>query len=76
MTITIDSTTKIVEMDGVPCRVWEGETDSGIKVHCYIARVAIDINSPANHVAQFEKELKQRKAPSAVIEALPMRLML
>lgn len=40
MTITIKSTTKMVELNGVPARIWEGETESGIPVHCYITRIA------------------------------------
>ena len=39
MRITIENTTKIVCLNGVHCRVWEGATDSGVKLHCYIPRV-------------------------------------
>jgi len=53
MKIILDSTTQIVELvvDNqharcnrpgciVPARIWEGQTDSGIPVHCYITRIA------------------------------------
>lgn len=80
MKITIVSTTKIVEVKpgipsvGVPARIWEGTTESGIKVHCYITRIAIDKDEP--NAEQFEKELMEQKAPSAEIEAIPGRLIL
>lgn len=32
MKITIESTTQIVEANGVKCRVWEGVTERGVKV--------------------------------------------
>lgn len=80
MKITIESTTKIVVLkpdtmsDGVPARIWEGTTDSGIKVHCFITRIAVDKNEP--NTEQFEKELKEQKTPSAEIISIPGRLIL
>lgn len=59
--------------DGVPARVWEGETESGIKVHAFIPRVAVDKNDDAS---EFEKELQECAAPSAEVEAIPTRLIL
>lgn len=80
MKITIENTSKIVVLkpgnlaDGVPARIWEGKTDSGIKVHCYITRIAIDKDEP--NPEQFEKELHECKAPSAEVEAIPIRLII
>lgn len=39
MKITIESTDKIVYLNGIPARIWEGETASGICVHCFITRI-------------------------------------
>jgi len=74
MKITIESTTKITELNGVPARVWEGQTESGIKVHCYITRVAIDKDEP--RVDEFKNELQEQKVPSAEIEAIPLRMIM
>lgn len=74
MKATIHSTTKIVMVkphplaDGVPARIWEGETESGIKIHCYITRVAIDKNEP--NAAEFEKELQECESPSAELNVI------
>ena len=73
MEIEIESTEKIVELSGVPARVWEGHTKSGIPVHCFITRI-----SPQTHenIEQFKQELKEQKAPSPEIMAYPARLIL
>ena len=74
MKITIESTTKVITLNGIPARIWEGQSESGIKLHCYISRVAIDKNEP--NPEQFEKELSEQRTPSAEIEAIPLRLIL
>jgi hypothetical protein len=57
--ITIESTTKIVTVVQNGCevqsRIWEGVTESGIPVHCYIARIAAPI---AADLRQFDAELQ------------------
>ena len=74
MKITIESTTKVVELNvrgfpsGVPARIWEGVTDSGIPVHCYVTRIAVAYDQDNS---QFERELKECRAPSAGIDAIP-----
>src|SRR5208283_504827 len=41
MKITIENTTILAELNGVPARVWEGKTESGIPVICWITRIAV-----------------------------------
>jgi hypothetical protein len=73
MKIILESTTKIVHLNGVPARIWEGETISGIPVHCYVTRVAVAKDADTT---QFEKELQEHRVPSAEIEAIPLRMIL
>lgn len=73
MKVTIESTTKIIEANGVACRVWEGETDTGIKVTCLIPRIAVKEGEDA---AQFGLELLEQRAPSAELDAWPLRMIL
>ncbi len=73
MTIILISTSKIVELNGVPARVWEGTTASGIPVHAFITRVAVDREADNS---QFEAELKETRAPSADVAAYPLRMVL
>lgn len=76
MKITIENTTKIVELNGVEARVWEGTTDTGIPVHCFITRIAVDINDEAAN-EQFRRELAEQKPPSAAVDAAyPLRMIL
>lgn len=73
MKITIESTEKIIDIEGVPARIWEGQTESGIEVHCFVTRI-----SPQTHdnIEQFEQELKEQKAPSAAVCTYPLSMVL
>jgi hypothetical protein len=74
MKITIESTNKVVKLNGVPAQIWEGETDSGIKVHCFITRIAIDKNEVRTD--EFERELQETRTPTVEIQDIPFRLIL
>lgn len=73
MKITIESTTKIVQANGIPCRVWEGKSESGIEVQCLITRVAVPAGADC---AQFQAELQEHAPPSAAVAAFPLRMIL
>lgn len=73
MKITIESTTKIVNANGIDCRVWEGRTERGVEITCLIPRIAVKNGQDAS---QFEVELQEQRAPSANIEAWPLRMIL
>jgi hypothetical protein len=73
MKIILENTSKIVELNGVPARIWEGKTDSGIPVHAFITRIGVKFDLDTN---QFERELKETKSPSADVAAYPMRMIL
>lgn len=81
MKITIESTDKIVTLktsasslsDGLACRVWEGETESGVKVHCFIPRIAAKDDQD---LTQFEVELKECRPASVDIQHIPLRLII
>jgi hypothetical protein len=77
--ITLSSTTKIVELsaggDKMQARIWEGHTDSGIPVHCYVTRIAVADDGETDH-SQFERELQEHQAPSPAVAAIPLHLIL
>jgi hypothetical protein len=73
MRIQIESTTKIVQLNNVPARIWEGHTESGIPVHCFVTRVAVAEGLPTE---EFDRELQKHAPPSPAIEAIPLRLVL
>ena len=74
MKVTIYSTSHIVDLNGVPARIWEGETESGVKVHCYITRVAIDKDEPRDE--DFKRELQEHAVPSVEVQAIPLRMII
>jgi len=73
MKIIIESTTKIVELNGVPARIWQGKTENNVEIHCFITRIAV---SKAEDTSQFEKELTEHTPPSSAIESYPLRMVL
>lgn len=87
MKITIESTEKIVTLEmwqdargvSIQARVWEGTTESGVPVHCFLTRIAPTVpDTPENRAkfAEFERELKEQRKPSAAVQAIPLRLIL
>lgn len=73
MKLIIEPTSKLVEINGVPARVWEGQTESGIAVHCFVTRVAVPNDADQS---QFQRELSEQRAPSAQVEAIPFRMII
>ena len=79
MKITIESTTKFVELQTqfsrVPARVWEGTTEKGAKVVAFITRIA---SPETENQEDFERELQEtpHTAPSPEVQAFPLRLVL
>ena len=73
MRITIESTSKIVNANGIDCRIWEGFTERGIKVECLIPRIAARADQD---LSQFEAELQECREPSAYAQAFPTRMVL
>jgi len=73
MIITIQNTEKVVTLDGVPARVWEGTTDSGIEVICFMTRILVPEDDRQD---VFLRELQQCEKPSVAAEAIPLHLIL
>ena len=73
MKISIESTSRIVIADGIECRIWVGKTEHGIEIECLIPRIAA---RNGQDLSQFEAELKEHRAPTADMEAFPLRMIL
>lgn len=80
MKIQIESTTKVVMLKtaqgDVPARVWEGHTESGVPVHCYITRIGVPDGRPVGDYMQFDEELKKCREPSPEVQAIPLAFIL
>lgn len=74
MKIIVRNSTKIVQLNGLPCRIWEGETSGGIPVHCYIAGIAVDRRASPKTKFQFEIELDNIHALSKDFEVCLIKL--
>jgi hypothetical protein len=73
MKLTLESTERIITVNGVPARIWVGTSEGGVKCHAYITRVAVD---EGQDYSVFERELEQCAPPSFEILAIPARLIL
>lgn len=71
MDIRLHNTSAIVEIDGVPCRVWEGETGRGVRITAFIPRIAVE---KGQDEAQFQAELVEKDPPRAT-EVWPIRML-
>lgn len=73
MKVQLESTTRIIDVNGVPCRVWQGKTDGGVPMHAYIALVGVDRDVDS---AEFERDLKEHAPPRIEFGAIPLRFIL
>lgn len=78
MKIAIHSTSHVTELQtpqgSVPARIWEGFTESGVPVHCYITRIAPTIPKDDPRQEEFVRELKEQRAPT--VPGIPLRMIL
>ena len=72
----MQSTEKIVTLNGLTCRVWEGRTANGVPCHAYIPRIAVKEGLTGNEYAEFLLELQECAKPSADVAAIPARIIL
>jgi hypothetical protein len=80
MRITLESTEKLVTLliddAEVPARIWQGATDTGIPVQCYITRLAPEIDQHDPRQAAFQRELKEHAPPRPTVREIPLRMIL
>ncbi len=70
----MESTTVTTTVDGIPARLWEGHTETGIPCHAYITRIAVDKDE---NLDQFVDELQECRPPrNPDLDAIPNRLIL
>jgi hypothetical protein len=76
MKITVESTTQIVSLskgrEEILARVWEGQTESGVKVTCLIPRIAAHKDQD---LSQFNAELEEQ-APPTMEQMFPLRMII
>ncbi len=68
MKITIESTTRIINVDGTEARLWEGTSEGGVQIECLITRIAVHKDQD---LTQFEAELREQRRPRFTESAFP-----
>jgi hypothetical protein len=72
MNLTATSTSKVVKVNGVPARIWEAETEHGTRCHLFVPLIEVP---GSEYQGEFD-ELEEHAAPSAEVEAIPLRLII
>ncbi len=75
MKITIESTARIVALNGVPARIWEGASETGVPVVCFVTRISPQTHEPTALTA-FDAEFRECRTPNVDISAIPLRFIL
>lgn len=65
MKIAIHATEHIVDLNGVPCRLWEGVTEKGTPCKVFVHRLAV---APSENQEEFEQELATQLPPGVKID--------
>lgn len=63
MKLMIEATDQITEFDGVPCRVWNGTTETGVECYVLVHRLCV---RNGQDTTQFERELQEVPPPRRV----------
>jgi len=66
--LSISTTDKIVSLDGVQCREWDGVTDTGVRCTVYVHRVAAKEEADQG---VFEDDLCPMDPPKEMEEPTP-----
>jgi hypothetical protein len=78
MKVLLESTTRVVTLvisgEAAAARVWEGETESGLKVHAYVTNL---VASESVTEEQFQRELNNsHRAPSSDTDGIAVTLVM
>lgn len=72
-TIILQPTTRMVEVNGVLTRVWEGSTSDSRHVFALIAQIGVH---PDADQSEFEASLIECRPPSKVAQSIPLRMII
>jgi hypothetical protein len=62
MRLTLESTTKIVDFQGVKARLWQGKTENGIECHAFVTCVCV---TKECDTSEFDRDLLTMKHSDA-----------
>lgn len=72
MKLILESTSIVERVNGVPARVWKGQTESGIAVTCWIPIIQV---AKADDCTTFERELAEIEVRRELV-SFDMRMVL
>lgn len=72
MRMTVDSTSKMITVNGIPARIWEGTTEKGSRVVAFVMRVT----AMGEDDGEFVRDLLEVVAESPDVGVFPDRVTL
>jgi hypothetical protein len=74
MKVQMESTDLIGEVNGVPARIWEGVTESGVPFMAFVTRVMVHKD---HSQTEFDSEVRASPPPQqATVHPIPLRLVI
>lgn len=74
--LNLTPTDRIVEVSGIPMRIWEGKTANGLQVHAHIAFVGCQRDADARELEHALREVKGPRPADEQVRAFPLRMIL
>lgn len=71
MKITIQSTDKVIHLNGAPTRIWEGATENGLPIVCLVSELTGDFDGPYD---EFERYPNKHTLASPAAERFALRM--
>lgn len=72
MELKVESTSRTIVYDGVPCRLWEGLSEKGVPVFMLVVATVVP---SAFEQSEFDRALRRFKPPSPFARSLPINLL-
>jgi hypothetical protein len=72
MKASMESTDKIIEVDGVEARIWNGVTEKGVHFTALICRLGV---KRGDDCADLEKEFRETQVPVPINRAFDPRML-
>lgn len=76
MKATLEPTDQITQVDSIPCRIWQGQTDLGVRFFAFVALVAVEREQDCAEFERFLKEVAVVRQEIVQTAASPLRRIL
>jgi hypothetical protein len=76
MKITMESTSKIVDVNGVPSRLWDGVTSEGVRCDCFVSLIQVAAGEDQSRFQAEFHEMLLTQDEEPMVEAIDLRFLI